>query len=263
MMDVHLIDKIDTNKKFVEVSKILDSIKLISDIKSKKELLRTLQAPSGPLKVAFINKNSFNILWNDVGFRAALLNTQCLLRDGVGLEVFFRAVGKHPGLNTNGTDLIPELLECLKPSRVVLLGTRPPWLQGAADHIRSIGHEVIEIEDGFQSYSRYLEICRTGRPDLVILGMGSPKQEIIADKLSKDVVHPCVIVSGGAILDFFAGRFSRAPAWVRACRLEWLYRFFREPKRLFKRYMLGGFLFIVRFISFVVVSRINNMNLKA
>jgi exopolysaccharide biosynthesis WecB/TagA/CpsF family protein len=55
-----------------------------------------------------------------------------------------------------------------------------------------------------------------------------------------------VIVCGGAILDFLGGGATRAPAWMRRLGIEWLYRLAREPRRLFKRYVLGNPLFLSR-----------------
>jgi N-acetylglucosaminyldiphosphoundecaprenol N-acetyl-beta-D-mannosaminyltransferase len=64
--------------------------------------------------------------------------------------------------------------------------------------------------------------------------------------LKASLKHPCVIVCGGAIVDFIGGKVSRAPNLVRTLGMEWLYRLYLEPKRLFKRYVVGNPLFLWR-----------------
>jgi hypothetical protein len=76
--------------------------------------------------------------------------------------------------------------------------------------------------------------------------MGMPKQERVALLLRDALAHPCVIVAGGAILDFLAGRFPRAPRALRRVGLEWLYRLAFEPRRLASRYLLGNAAFLWR-----------------
>jgi exopolysaccharide biosynthesis WecB/TagA/CpsF family protein len=58
--------------------------------------------------------------------------------------------------------------------------------------------------------------------------------------------RPCTIAAGGAILDFWAGRFPRAPLWMRRAGIEWVFRLLREPRRLWRRYVLGNPLLLWR-----------------
>jgi exopolysaccharide biosynthesis WecB/TagA/CpsF family protein len=84
--------------------------------------------------------------------------------------------------------------------------------------------------------------------------MGMPKQEIVAARLAASGV-PCLIVCGGAILDFLGGKVSRAPQWVRGLGCEWVFRLLSEPKRLFSRYVVGNPLFILRTLACPVPTR--------
>jgi N-acetylglucosaminyldiphosphoundecaprenol N-acetyl-beta-D-mannosaminyltransferase len=78
--------------------------------------------------------------------------------------------------------------------------------------------------------------------------MGMPKQERLARRLRLELPHAPAIVCGGAILDFMSGNVERAPQPMRRLGLEWLYRLCREPRRLFRRYVLGNPLFILRLV---------------
>ena len=85
------------------------------------------------------------------------------------------------------------------------------------------------------------------KPDLVVLGLGSPKQELFAERV-RPRLAPAVLLSVGATIDFLAGRVSRAPTWMSNNGLEWLYRLHKEPRRLYRRYLIRG----PRFLGIVV-----------
>ena len=76
------------------------------------------------------------------------------------------------------------------------------------------------------------------RPDIVWVGLGAPKQERwIADH--RDQLNASILIGVGAAFDFHTGRLDRAPLWMQRSGLEWSYRLYKEPKRLWRRYLLG------------------------
>ena len=83
------------------------------------------------------------------------------------------------------------------------------------------------------------EFIEAHQPEILILGMGMPKQEYFSAFLQHNYEKPLVVVNGGAIFDFIANRFTRAPSIFRKLNLEWLYRLMNEPIRLFNRYAIG------------------------
>jgi len=107
------------------------------------------------------------------------------------------------------------------------------------------GVAPVSLHDGFAEVHTYLELARDLQPELIVLGMGMPKQELVASQLAASGV-PCVIVCGGAILDFLGGKVARAPQWMRRLGGEWIFRLMKEPKRLFMRYVVGNPIFIWR-----------------
>ena len=74
--------------------------------------------------------------------------------------------------------------------------------------------------------------------------MGVPMQEIWVQQYRHALPNVKLIVSGGAIFDFIAGEVARAPLWIQKAGFEWLFRLAQEPKRLFKRYAIGNFVFL-------------------
>ena len=125
-------------------------------------------------------------------------------------------------------------------------GTQQPYLNQAVQRCEALfGVVPVSVHDGFASVDTYLELASARQPQLIVLGMGMPKQEAVAARLAASA-GPCLIVCGGAILDFLGGKVSRAPLWLRRLRGEWVYRLLREPKRLFIRYVVGNPLFLLR-----------------
>ena len=101
----------------------------------------------------------------------------------------------------------------------------------------------------------YVELAQVYQPALIVLGMGMPRQEEVAAALRSTLNYPCLIVCGGAIIDFWAGKTPRAPLWVRRVGMEWGFRLVMEPRRLFQRYVIGNPLFLIRALRFTVRER--------
>lgn len=93
---------------------------------------------------------------------------------------------------------------------------------------------------------------RSAKPDIVWLGLGTPKQDLLAARLAQLVCAPCVGV--GAAFDFLSGRVSEAPVAVRGSGFEWLYRLSQDPRRLWKRYTLGNVVFARAIIASLCAS---------
>lgn len=91
---------------------------------------------------------------------------------------------------------------------------------------------------------RYVvDMINDAKPDFLWVGIGAPKQEIwIMDHAEK--IKKCVMLGVGAGFNFFAGTLDKAPKWMEDYSLEWLFRLIKEPKRLWKRYIIGGFKFL-------------------
>ncbi len=81
------------------------------------------------------------------------------------------------------------------------------------------------------------------KPDFIWVGIGAPKQERWIDA-HENSIDSGVLLGVGAAFDFFSGNLKKAPKWIEKLSLEWLYRFFKEPKRLFNRYIVGGFKYV-------------------
>lgn len=215
---------------------------------AERQLLEDLARPARPTVLAFVNAHAMNSVVGSRPFFESLRAADVVLRDGSGMALLLKLLHLQPGLNLNGTDLIPKILRRYDGRPIALFGTQEPYLSAACDAVRRTLAPASECTcaDGFLPTSEYLRLARVQRPSLIVLGMGMPRQEAVAHELRAALDHPCLIVCGGAIIDFLGGKTSRAPRWVRALGMEWAYRLALEPRRLFRRYVMGNPLFIAR-----------------
>ncbi|MGK0149567.1 WecB/TagA/CpsF family glycosyltransferase [Pseudomonas putida] len=225
---------------------LVGKLEVVADATAAQRLLDRLIAPQAPTVLGFVNAHAMNLVVRDGACHQALSAADVLLRDGSGMAILYRRLGLEPGLNMNGTDFIPRLLAAYRGRRVAFWGTRQPYLDQAVQRSAArFGVVPVSVHDGFASVDTYLQLASELQPELIVLGMGMPRQEVVAARLAATGA-PCLIVCGGAILDFLGGKVSRAPVWLRRLGGEWLYRLLREPKRLFMRYVVGNPLFLLR-----------------
>jgi alpha-1,3-mannosyltransferase len=195
-----------------------------------------------PIKVAFANAHTLNTARVNPRYRE-VLQRFAVFNDGVGVDLasWLRFGERFPD-NLNGTDFVPAYLErTLLPLRIFMLGTRPEVIGRAF-----AGHEWVGCRDGYFSRDEEDELLatlRAERIDLLLVGMGNPLQELWIDRCAA-ASRATACVGVGALLDFLAGEVGRAPAWVRRARLEWAWRLLLEPRRLWRRYLVGNATFL-------------------
>jgi exopolysaccharide biosynthesis WecB/TagA/CpsF family protein len=83
-----------------------------------------------------------------------------------------------------------------------------------------------------------VERMKLAAPDLVLVALGSPKQELWIHR-NREALRPAVLLGIGATLDFLAGQVRRAPSWISRFGLEWAFRLILEPRRLARRYLVN------------------------
>ena len=173
----------------------------------------------------------------DAAYAAAVNGAKLVLADGVGDLCAARILGTPLPGRVAGADLVPRLLARLaeRGGSVFLYGARPGVAERAGESLQSAcpGLRIAGTENGYISDETALfEALEREKPDLLLLGLGAPRQELwMAENRQRT---PAVMIGVGGLLDVFAGDIPRAPeAWQRL-GLEWLYRLLREPRR-FKR----------------------------
>lgn len=207
--------------------------------------------PIGQTVISFLNANNANLALSDEKYRD-ILKRHIVLPDGHGVDIASRVFhGKPFPANLNGTDFVPALMTYMtKPRRVAMIGARPEILERAARNFaeHTPWHTFIPIADGYFDVSESDAIMarvRAAAPDILLIAMGSPKQEKWIDRYVGPG-HARLVIGVGALFDFVADEAPRASEMVRSLRLEWLHRLVHEPGRLWRRYIIGNPLFIYR-----------------
>jgi alpha-1,3-mannosyltransferase len=201
--------------------------------------------------VSFANANTLNVASVDPRFRK-ILQKSLVLNDGIGVDIASTLLFGAPFPdNLNGTDFISAYLATTRNRyRIFLLGARPGVAERAAKRLVRHGspHTIAGWRDGYFAESdlpEIIEAIRASKADILLTAMGNPKQEFwLTENLA---ATGCRLGLGvGALFDFLSGDVPRAPAWIRFVRFEWAYRFSREPRRLWRRYLLGNAIFMAR-----------------
>lgn len=185
---------------------------------------------------------------HDARLRDAYAGASLSLVDGTPLLWLSRLLGPRLREKVSGSDLVFPLMARAAADglRVFLLGGAPGVAERAAEQLRNklpslsvVGTlaPTIGLEGTALCPKETLARVNAARPDLVLVALGCPKQEIFM-RTSAAALRPAVLLGIGASLDFLAGTAHRAPPWVSAAGLEWLYRLGQEPRRLWRRYLV-------------------------
>jgi len=216
------------------------------------DAIENLMAQPAPAQLCFVNADCANIACGDSDYRKVLHAADLVLPDGIGLRLAGKMLGQPIRENVNGTDLFPLLCQRLAGSDrgIYLLGGRPGVADQVADwidtHYPTV--KVCGTRHGYftseEEVDVVTDIAASGAA-ILLVAFGAPKQEKwIAEHVQAAGVK--VAMGVGGLFDFYSGNTPRAPQWMREISTEWLYRFWQEPRRMWKRYFLGNGLFLCR-----------------
>lgn len=232
-------------------------LKDINILGSREELSRL---PEGKLLINTINAHSYNTAQKDVVFAEALTNGDVLIPDGASIVKACRWIKakSQPKERIAGWDLFVHEMERVNKEnegakkKVMFLGSSNNVLalikaQAEKDYPNI---EVISFSPPYkpvfsdEDNRMMIESINNTKPDLLWIGMTAPKQEKWAYEHWNELNINCHVGTIGAVFDFYAGTMQRAPMWWQEHSLEWLYRLLKEPKRMWRRYLIGNILFL-------------------
>lgn len=206
------------------------------------------------------NLDHLVMLEKDIQFQKVYAEADMVLVDGKPLQWIARMKKTPIKEKISGSDLFPKLAErCAKEGySMYFLGAGEGVAKRAAERLqeRYNGLNVVGIyspsfgfEKKTEEINQIIKNIRMANPDVLIVGLGAPKQEKFIWKYRNKLNVP-ISLGLGASLDFEAGEKKRAPKWMSEHGLEWLYRMVQEPKRLVKRYVKDGLLLIPLLIKY-------------
>ncbi len=239
--------RVDNNR----VEKV-DVLGLSIDTLSMEEILDAVEGSISSrksLKIFYANAHVVLMAKRYPELGAHLRSADIILPDGSGIVLASRILGIPIRKRVIGLDVLLRLSETAskKGWRMYLLGAREEVLKRSVGILEKKfnGLKIIGYHHGYFSADEEQIIINDiahKKPDIVVVCMGVGRQEKFIIKHSQFLNAP-VFFGNGAAIDFIARRLKRAPIWMQVCGLEWIYRFFQEPLRLWKRYTVGNLLF--------------------
>jgi len=200
-----------------------------------------------------LNAHSFNIAQTDEDYAKSLISCDVLLPDGISVVYAMRLLYGKQFEKIAGADLFFYEMNRLNKIRgkCFFLGSNVETLKRISiqakkhyPHVKVASYSPpYKAEFNNWDNQQMLTEINTYKPDVLFIGMTAPKQEKWAYKHFQklEVGHVCNI---GAVFDFFAGTVSRSPQWMIRAGFEWLYRLLREPRRMWRRYIIGNTKFV-------------------
>jgi N-acetylglucosaminyldiphosphoundecaprenol N-acetyl-beta-D-mannosaminyltransferase len=206
--------------------------------------------------LSFINADCLNISFRDPEYMKILMNADAVFPDGIGIHLASRLLRVGLKENTNGTDFFPRLCrEAAKHNlKIYLLGGAEGVAEAAANSMRRIvpNVQIVGTHHGYldeDSENKVIAEINSLKTDILMVGMGVPHQEKWIAR-TRARINAGVAMGVGGLFDFYSGKNARAPIWMREVGLEWVYRISQEPRRMWKRYVVGNPLFLYRVLRF-------------
>ena len=243
---------------------LLSALNLIES----KEALKDM--PTGKIVINTLNAHSFNLAQKDAIFTKALVSSDYLIPDGGSIvkACHFIKANSRPKERIAGWDLFVfemrqnESMSMArkkgeKMRRVMFMGSSNQVLEKIRENAATDypNLEVVTYSPPYKSDfsadddAAIIDAINEANPDLLWIGMTAPKQEKWTYQHWTDLKINCHVGNIGAVFDFYAGTIQRAPIWWQNHSLEWLYRLLKEPKRMWRRYIIGNPLFIWHIIK--------------
>jgi N-acetylglucosaminyldiphosphoundecaprenol N-acetyl-beta-D-mannosaminyltransferase len=238
-------------------------------IESKDALLLI---PEKKVLINTINAHSFNVAQKDELFAEALQNGDYLIPDGASIvkACHWLKAKSQPKERITGWELFSFEMERLErksekddsstpstslgivKSKVMFMGSSESVLAKIKEKA-AVDYPNLEVvtysppykaEFSQEDNNAIINAINEADPDLLWIGMTAPKQEKWTYQHWNELDIHCHVGTIGAVFDFYAGTVKRAPKWMQEHSFEWLYRLIKEPKRMWRRYLIGNVLFI-------------------
>jgi len=237
-------------------------LKKLTILGSKAELA---SLPEGKLLINTINAHSYNTARKDALFAEALCQGDVLIPDGVSIVKACRQLKakSQPKERIAGWDLFEFEMKKLEElgvrseelgvrKTVMFMGSSQKVLDLIVEraakvypHLKVVTYSPpYKLEFSDEDNRAIVDAINAANPDLLWIGMTAPKQEKWTYSHWDELNIHCHVGTIGAVFDFFAGTVERAPMWWQRHGLEWLYRLLKEPRRMWRRYIIGNALFL-------------------
>jgi len=198
-----------------------------------------------------INAAKVVALQNDLELRESVNSSDIINLDGQAVVWAARFLNKPAKERVAGIDLMVNLIEMASKNnfKIYLLGAKEEVVSKLASiYAQKYGKDlVVGYRNGYFTKEQEKDVIEDivrSKPDMLFVAITSPKKENLLFQYKNELKSVGFIMGVGGSFDVLTGLTQRAPMWMRNAGLEWFYRFMQEPKRMWKRYLIGNFKFI-------------------
>ena len=211
--------------------------------------IELIERRQGPVRQVSVNAAKVVEWEGNPALREFVRGCEVISADGQAVVWAARLLGRPLPERVAGIDLMGGLLAEAERRQlsIYVLGAREEVLQRALERVREL-HPRLRIAGSRNGYFDAAELpavvagVRRAAPDLLFVAMPSPMKESWLDVHLEETGVPFGMGVGGSI-DVLAGEYRRAPRWMQRCGAEWLYRLLQDPRRMWRRYLVGNLRF--------------------
>jgi len=201
------------------------------------------------LMLTYVNQHAFNVAYTKSEYAELLSSKFNIYTDGVGITFFLKYLFKKNVVKFNASDLNKLLLDIFEKHGVKYFFIGGNFNPSKID-------DFMEEKDYFIGYCKGFNVdinvltaeIKLSQPAVIMIGMGIPLQEKLSYELSRKIPNK-IFICVGNFFEFYFGTKKRAPKFLHNSGFEWIFRLATEPKRLWKRYLIGIPLFLFRIIK--------------
>ncbi len=233
---------------------------------SYKRLMEIIENGNRCHQVVVANAYSVVIAHKNKAFADVCETTDITFADGLPVVWLSSLIGVRIPERIAGPDFMWSFSGiCAKKGyKVFLMGSEEPYLSRLATNMKRTFINMNIVGAYSPPYGKWsseenkkmITMINKSKADILWVGVSSPKQDLWIAQ-NKDKLKVKVALGVGAAFDFHSGRVKRAPLWMQKVGLEWFYRLSQDPKRLWKRYLIGNLRFLGIIIKEFIKNKIN------
>lgn len=229
---------------------ILNTIIDVLDVQETIDLVEEYVKTKTPLHLMGVNADKINEVNQNERMKQIVNSCGVINADGASVILASKYLKKPLPERVAGVDLMQSLVALSEDRNysIYLLGAKQEVVKKTAEVLKEEYPElhIVGIHNGYFKESDWPSISselKEKKPDFVFVGITSPIKEYLIEFLQEDGNNSVFMGVGGSF-DVISGRIPRAPMWMQKANMEWLFRVIQEPRRLFKRYFVGNWIFI-------------------
>lgn len=243
----------------LEKNKRIETLHTVIDVLTVEETIERVKKyidEGCGLHLMGVNADKINMLNENERLKTIVNGCGIINADGASVVLASKYLKKPLPERVAGIDLMLDLVQLASREhyKVFLLGAKQEIVEKTKAVLleNNPGLEIVGIRNGYFKEENWREVAeeiRKSGAQLVFVGITSPLKEYIVENFQKEQHLNCVFMGVGGSFDVISGSIPRAPIWMQKCNLEWLFRVMQEPKRLFKRYFVGNWKFIMAVVK--------------